>query len=666
MSTVTQQVRQIFAEDGALSQLTGFEYRPQQCAMAEAVAAALERREHLVVEAPTGVGKTLAYLVPSLQYALREHRKAIVSTHTKTLQEQLRRKDIPLVRSILKQDFSAVVLKGRRNYLCTTRLKHALASAAGLFGKEEKEQLQRIHAWSRKTFDGDLENLDFTPHAGTWDMVCSEKGVCSSSTCNRTCFFQQAKERVRHAHLVILNHALFFNLMALQGTEDRFIFDNDFVIFDEAHTLESVAGSGIGKRISRYQVLAAIHRLYNPKTKKGLLGRKELDARALCTETAQTAHDFFESVLRAGKGLASGDARGSNTREIRIRIPCFVANTLSATLATLQTQVGKIAAKSENEAERQELTAAQGYLREAQVLTEEFLEQPESEFTYWIELGGPRRENVTLCTSPSSVADAIAPRLFREETSVIMTSATLSVGGSMEYFKRRLGALGVESLLLDSPFDFRRQTKLRIARDVPEPENESYVLELPRWIMQSIKHSQGKALVLFTSVAMMRSAADALTSELEQCGFTLLVQRSEQQRHSLLEEFRRDIHSVLFGLDSFWMGVDVPGEALEHVIITRLPFAVPNHPLIEARLEEIARRGGNAFLEYTLPEAVLKFRQGFGRLIRSREDKGVVTILDSRILRKRYGKIFLSSIPPSPIELFTVEGETECISLDEA
>ena len=248
---------------------------------------------------------------------------------------------------------------------------------------------------------------------------------------------------------------------------------------------------------------------------------------------------------------------------------------------------------------------------------------------------------------------------------MIMTSATLSVVGKLDYFKSRVGAYNVEGLILDSPFDYAKQMRLALARDIPEPDKAGYTTHLPKRILQSIERSHGKALVLFTSNTLMQSMANELRSELEEREFQLLVQGGAIQRHELLEEFKRDIHSVLFGLDSFWMGVDVPGEALEHVVITRLPFAVPNHPLIEARLELIEQRGGNPFMEFSLPEAILKFRQGIGRLLRSRTDKGMVTILDARILTKQYGRMFLSSIPPCPVEVIAADGETEYLSTEQ-
>ncbi|MEK9137422.1 MAG: helicase C-terminal domain-containing protein, partial [Bacteroidota bacterium] len=333
--------------------------------------------------------------------------------------------------------------------------------------------------------------------------------------------------------------------------------------------------------------------------------------------------------------------------------------TVTKELNELQSAVKRLENEAATDIRRQELAGARRSLWEADVLIREFLEQPEQDFTYWVELGGSRGENVTLCASPTEIADLIGPGLFREGTSVIMTSATLTVDGRLDYFKSRMGAAAVEGLVLDSPFDHMRQMRLTLARDLSEPDKPGYSEQLPARILQSIDRSRGKALVLFTSNALMQTMAKQLAPGLEGRGWRLLVQGGSIQRHELLEEFKRDIHSVLFGLDSFWMGVDVPGEALEHVIICRLPFAVPNHPLIEARIELIEQRGGNAFMEFSLPEAILKFRQGVGRLLRSRTDKGMVTILDSRILTKRYGRMFVSSIPRCPVEVISTDGETE-------
>jgi ATP-dependent DNA helicase DinG len=661
MTDLSRRVASIFSPTGALSKLPEFEFRPQQQTMATSIADALQQQHHLIVEAPTGVGKSLAYLIPSILFALEENRKAIVSTHTKNLQEQLFQKDLPIVRSVLGTEFTATVLKGRGNYLCTSRMRNAIASTASMFDSEGTTQLQRIHTWSRTTHDGDVENLPFVPKSEVWAMVCSEKGVCSSAACGPDCFFQRAKERARSANLVIMNHALLFALMVLQGTDEGYVFNNDFLVLDEAHMLESVAGSGIGKRLSRYQVLAALRRLYNPKTKTGLLAKRSTRLKKLCAGAVEATSEFFGSIQSAARASASiGSAVAPLfQREIRVRVPYIVSDTLTAPLADIQSELHKLEEESPGNRLESEFAAVRRSLWESQILVREFLEQPEQDFAYWVELAGVRSENVTLSASPIDIAQRIGPQLFRDGTSLIMTSATLSVGGSLNYFQQRVGAQGIAGIILDSPFDHSRQMKLRIARNIPEPDSEEYASVLPSWLLQSIEQSEGKALVLFTNTTLMNAVAHVLRDELSRQGITLLVQGADQQRHRLLEEFKRDVHSVLFGLESFWMGVDVPGEALEHVIITRLPFAVPNHPLTEARMEKIVRRGGNSFTEYTLPEAVLKLRQGVGRLLRSRQDKGIVTILDSRILSKQYGRVFISSLPHCPVELFTKSGEAE-------
>ncbi len=570
---LSQEITSLFSETGRISSSDGFEYRPQQLTMAAEIIEALESGHHLVIEAPTGVGKSIAYLVPAILYALSSNRKAIVSTYTKNLQEQLIRKDVPLVRRLIGRDFTAVVLKGRKNYLCSTRFKHALTQQKSLFDKKVLHELEEIEAWAENTPDGDLENLPFTPNPEVWQQVCSEQGICTPKNCRSDCFFQAAKEKTKSANLVVVNHALFFSLFGLQGTDEYFLYKDDFVIFDEAHMLEQVAGLGSGKNISRSQVLYAIHALFNPKTKKGLLSKRKDKANTeACVQAENATVAFFDDVKRSIEGAL--DRSGS----VRMRKPYFVLDTLAASLERLETDIKKQEDREKIIVQKEELAAARRRLWEAKILIGEFISQHDPSMTYWIERGKGKNPNIVLCTAPTNIAESIGPKLFGSDSTVILTSATLSVQRSLEYFQNRIGAYDAKPVILDSPFDFQKQMRLVLVQNIPSPDQPAYEQELPRWIIQSVKRSKGKALVLFTSALMLRKMKDATQREIEEEGYALLFQDQGTPRHVLLDQFKRDIHSVLFGLDSFWMGVDVPGEALEHVIITRLPFSVPDHP----------------------------------------------------------------------------------------
>ena len=656
---LTDGLDSLFQEDLPRA-LASFEERPQQLAMAREIARALEASDHLVVEAPTGVGKSLAYLIPAILAARANHRRGIVSTHTRNLQEQLLRKDLPIVRTVLNVPFEAALLKGRRNYLCPARLHSALASPGAFFDQEGERQLTAIQAWAATTPDGDVDHLPVAVRPDVWEMVCSEAGICGSSSCGARCFHRRAHERARRADLVIINHALYFALFAAEESEEQAELDSAFVIFDEAHTLEAVASTGV--RISRTGLLRQLQHLYEPRSRRGVLARTRPGGRTAVGRALRAANAFWES-LRASARTQPGTNRSGNSHVVRLRHPLLANNSMTPVFSELQEMLLRIGDATDDPAMKKELTFARRQLLETERRLDDLLQSAKRDTAYWLEWHQRTRSPIALCSAPIDVAETMRRCVFRDGVPVILTSASLAVGGDLRYYTSRIGAASARTLLLDSPFDYRRQMRITLARGCPEPESPAYGESIPRWILEAIKRSRGRALILFTSAAAMNAAATALADELAGEGLHLLVQGSSAGRDALLEEFRRDVSSVLFGLDSFWYGVDVAGEALEHVIIVRLPFPVPGHPVIEARLEAIEARGGQAFLEYMLPEAVLKLRQGVGRLIRSASDRGEVTLLDSRILKKSYGRIFLASLPPCPVDLWTPGSDPEELDL---
>ena len=650
-SDFVERVRAFFSENGPLSKAKNFEFRPQQQEMAAAVAHALEEERHLVVEAGTGVGKSLAYLAPAILLAIEEHKKAIVSTHTINLQEQLLYKDIPILKKILPVEFDAALMKGRQNYLCPRRLERALQQANELFTGQEQNEVKTLAEWARTTRDGSLSDLSVEPDPKVWAQVCSEPHICTKKTCGHDtrCFYHNSRKRFEAADLVVINHTLLFVLLddpdEMAERESGFIFPNDFLILDEAHTVENVASRQIGIRISQYGLRSTIQRLYNARTRKGLFTvMRDAEGVRLAAELVDDAEKFFAAV--------ESKCDFKKGREFRVRDAELVSDTITSRLTRLQARIAEVVKRSNDEFLKAELQEYGRRIRGARDGIVTFLEQSRAEHVYWVERTGKTAQFLTLNAAPVDIAPELRQMIFRDNCSCIMTSATLAVGrADLAYFRQRVGADEAEPALLGSPFDFQKQMKMFIVKKMPDPRDAQYEEALEHWVAHFVEKTDGRAFVLFTSYRGMQQVAERMEQFFSQRKFNLLVQGGGAPRGKLLDQFKTTPRSVLFGTDSFWMGVDVPGEALSNVIITRLPFAVPDHPLIEAKLELIEERGGDPFTEYSLPEAILKLRQGVGRLIRTKSDRGIIVILDNRIATRPYGRAFLQALPKCPVEI---------------
>ena len=642
-------LEKIFDPGGILAEAyPGYEDRPQQRQMAKAVQDALKKHFHLAVEAGTGVGKSFAYLAPAIEAAKQQKCRVLVSTYTITLQEQLINKDIPFLVCLLEGCFVACLAKGRNNFVCLRRLEFAVRRQQGLFDSDTA-QLIRLSNWAKQSEDGSLSDMGFMPSSQIWHAVMSEHGSCRGRKCPHfnKCFYWRNRRRLENADIIVANHALLFSDLVLRQQGVSILPDYRFVIVDEAHNIEHVAEEHFGIDISDKRISFILHSLYNQKTKKGFLANTQhSEAVNLVKSCQKAADDFFKSV---GRWLAADKGNG-RTR------PGFVADCLTEPFKKLRLTLSGIAGQSKDADEQFEFLRFADQLGAVGTDLKNYLAHSDNNSIYWVESEENKRKTLALRSTPINPAEHIKKCLFDEFGSVVLTSATLCAALSedsegFEFFAERIGLEKFERLKLGSPFDYQRQVTMYIEPDLPEPNDEGFAEAATEKIKKYVKLTGGRAFVLFTSYQMLNEFVELLWGWFGENNIELFVHGSGTDRAELLRRFKSNAGGVLFGADSFWQGVDVPGEALSNVIIVRLPFAVPTHPLVQGRIEYIKSQGHNPFFSYQLPAAIIKFKQGFGRLIRNKTDSGIVVVLDSRIVRKNYGREFLAAIEKCRIEI---------------
>ena len=665
----TSSIADLLAAGGKVSQRLGGDYepRPQQVEMARAVESAFKSGRHLIAEAGTGVGKSFAYLLPAIDAAVARKKRVVVSTHTISLQEQIVDKDVPLLRGVYGNEFSAVLVKGRGNYICQRRLDAAFRRQAQLFeSKRDLEALSQIYEWAGdETHDGSLSSLPVQPDSRVWEKVRAEAGNCLGKRCPhyKGCYWQAAKRRMNTGNLLVVNHALFFSDLALRLAGVQYLPKYDHVVFDEAHTLEDVAAQHFGIRVGEAGIDYSLRHLFDAKRTKGFLatlansGADVGKVNTLIEKTAEARHvteAFFERCLSWRDRFAKDNGR--------VRQAEVVENDLSPRLTEIVKGLKDLAAgfgDDDDDPTKLELkleTQAQAEkLRVSADAIEAVIGQTMPDAVYWFDATGRTPRRCTLHASPVDISTGLKLALWSKTPGCVLTSATLSTAGKAEdagldYTRRRLGLDEATGVQYGSPFDYQKQARLIIETGLPEPSDRRFNEQAAERILHWIEETNGGAFVLFTSYSALIDAANRLHDELEDLGLPLFVQGQRAPRKVLLDGFRKAGNGVLFGTASFWQGVDVRGEALRNVIIHKLPFAVPDEPVTQARLERIKAGGGNGFMDYSVPEAVIKLKQGFGRLIRSAADKGIVVILDGRIATRRYGSVFLDALPDVEIE----------------
>ena len=679
-------VKDYFSEEGILVRDIGFEYRKEQEDMAHAVEKSVNENKKLIVEAGTGTGKTLAYLIPAIRWAVENKKKVIIATNTINLQEQLLLKDIPLAKSIIKEDFSYALVKGRNNYVCK-RLFNELALGKNIdietYSIEAREQIEYILKWGHKTKTGDKADLPFEVLPEVWELIQSTTELCIGKKCpyRKECFYMKTRMEKLEADILISNHHVFFADLNVRAETD---FDTeylilpryDMVIFDEAHNIESVARSYFSVEVSKISFTRLLNRIYQKKSRKkeksALIRVEEsIDDKSL-KDTSQyiqllnsikeetsilqnISDEYFDEIRKMydskadipiRKTLNNFEMTKSRFLENLREKKSFFERKMNEFLNDLMAFSNVI---DEEKDKNPEVINFVNHIKIYKSYIDNFKfinEFSNDDYIYWLDINA-KRTNVVLTATPLNIAQKLSSVLFENLNRLVFASATLATNGNFNYFKNSLGLNGEKCIeeIIKSPFNYDEQMSVYIPNDILDSENiNAFVTDASRFILEILTKTQGKAFVLFTSYTMLNQIYYSIGKKLKNAGFEVFL-HGEKQRSQLIKEFKESKNPILFGTTSFWEGVDVQGENLSNVIITKLPFLVPTDPIVSAISKKIEEEGRNSFTDYQLPEAIIKFKQGIGRLIRKKSDSGNIFILDSRILKKKYGTLFIQALP---------------------
>lgn len=681
-------IKNYFANDGILAkEIKGFEYRKEQEEMAHYIQDAINEDRKIIIEAGTGTGKTLAYLIPAIKWAVVNKKKVIIATNTINLQEQLLLKDIPLAKSIIKEEFSYVLVKGRSNYLCK-RFFNELSIGRSIdietFSMEAREQIEYILKWGNKTKSGDKAELPFEVYPDVWELVQSTTELCLGKKCpyRKECFFMKTRMEKMEADILISNHHVFFADLNVRAETD---FDSeylilpryDMVIFDEAHNIESVARSYFSVEVSKISFTRLLNRIYQKKNKR----KKEKSALIRVEDTIDEkdledgqqyiyllntlkeeisilqniGDEYFDEIRKIYETNTEAPIRKSlNNFEMTksrfletLRDKKDIFQSKLADFLTLMMSFNNVI--DEEKEKNPEVINFNNHLKmfKAYIDSFKFINSFEDDnYIYWLDINS-KRTNVLLTATPLNIAEKLSTVLFDNLDRLVFASATIVANGNFDYFKKSLGLDEEDCIecIIKSPFNYDEQMSVYIPTDIQDSENiNAFVTDASKFILDILLKTNGKAFILFTSYTMLNQIYYSVSKKLINKGFEVFL-HGDKPRSQLIKEFKEAENPILFGTTSFWEGVDVQGENLSNVIITKLPFLVPTDPVVSAISKKIEEDGGNSFTDFQLPEAIIKFKQGVGRLIRKKTDSGNIFILDSRILKKRYGSLFINALP---------------------